>query len=150
MDCYIEMLKISLWPKMKRMFFTQPIYFFDDVIAVPPAEKLNAYEKLISPFDFHTWLLIILTFIAAFFTIFVVSFTRSQVRKLVFGSNVTSPCLNLVMLFFGMSQVMLPRRNFARCLVMVFVMYSMVIRTCWQSVMFQHMQKVNLRSFNFM
>lgn len=125
-----------------RSFLTQPFLFEEYRVLIPVGESFSTYDKLISPFDLQTWLLIIFTFLSAFFVIFAVNLTNSDVRNFVFGKNVTSPTLNIAMLFFGLSQVKVPRRNFSRYLVIVFILYSMIIRTCYQSKMFEHMQMV--------
>lgn len=120
---------------------TQPFMFLPTKLVVPPGEAYDEYEKLLLPFDEHTWLLIGLTFIAAFSTIFFCKFMSASVRNFVFGRNVSSPSLNIFMIFCGIAQVVLPRRNFARFLVMMFILYSLIIRTAWQSQMFKFLQK---------
>lgn len=121
-------------------FITRPYIYKEHSLAVSPGEIYSGYEKLFLPFDLPTWILIIATFFAAFLTIFLLSFTTQKVRNFVFGRNVATPSLNVAAHFFGSSQVDLPVRNFARFLTMVFVMYSLVIRTAWQGKMFEFMQ----------
>lgn len=64
----------------------------------------------------------------------------------VFGVNVNTPSLNVARIFFGISQVRMPGRNFARFLTMMFILYSMIIRTAWQAKMFEFMQKKMMKA----
>jgi hypothetical protein len=123
------------------IFMTQPFIFMNDYIAVPPGEDYDGYEKLFLPFDWQTWVWIIILFVAAFGTIFFVYFTKRNIRNFIFGRNVKTPSLNVVMIFFGISQVTLPLRNFGRFIVMMFILYCLIIRTAYQGKMFEFMTK---------
>lgn len=124
-----------------RRFVTQPFIFTRVTMAVPPGAIYNGYEKLFLPFDWQTWSLILFTFFGSFLTIFVVNFTTINIRKLVFGSNVTTPSLNVAAHFFDISQPTLPRGNFGRILLTIFIFYCLIIRTAWQGKMFEFLQK---------
>lgn len=78
---------------------TRPFYHFEHFLATPPGEEYNEDEKLLLPFDEPTWLLIGITFAAAFATIF------------------------------------------ARYLLMLFILFSLVVRTAYQEKMFEFLQK---------
>lgn len=127
--------------KRDKIFITKPFIFEDQYLAVQPGEPYTVYEKLLLPFDEQTWTWICLTFAAAFSIIYVANFTRLSVRNFMFGRNVNTPTLNVVMIFCGIAQVTLPRRNFARFLTMMFIVYSLIIRTAYQGKMFEFMQK---------
>lgn len=122
-------------------FITQPYLFQSNNMAVPPGEEFTGYEKLLLPFDSSTWLLISVTFVIAYSTIFVVNLSSIRVKNYIFGTNVSTPSLNVAAIFFGISQHVSPRRNFARFLAMLFVMFSLIIRTAWQGKMFEYLQK---------
>lgn len=122
-------------------FVTQPYVFENNYFAVPSPETYTSFEKLFLPFDTFTWVLIIITFVAAYSTVLVINFTKAEIRNFVFGRNVTTPSLNIAAHFFGISQIVLPRRNFARYLTMLFIIYSLIIRTAWQGKMFEFMNK---------
>src|SRR5690349_9717611 len=93
------------------------------------------------PFDFFTWALIASTFVASFSTILILYFVKRSIRDFIIGSNVMAPSLNVVQIFFGISQAVLPRRNFARYLTMLFILFCLIIRTAWQGKMYEFMQK---------
>jgi hypothetical protein len=120
---------------------SHPFFSTTELMIVSPGEEYSGYEKLTFPFDYHTWILIIITFVAAFLVIFIISFASVKIRKIICGENVETPSLNVTAHFFGLGQNFLPRRSFARFLVMSFIIYSLIIRTCYQGKSFEFMQK---------
>jgi len=117
-------------------FYQNELYFI-----VPRGEQLTEYEILLLAFDAATWYLIIATFGTAFAFIFIVKvFKATTVRNFVFGRNVSSPALNILVIFFGLSQVALPRRNFARFTLTLFIIWSLIIRTCYNGLLFEYLQ----------
>jgi hypothetical protein len=64
-----------------------------------------------------------------------------KIRNIVIGENVNTPSLNVAAHFFGLGQIVIPRRNFSRFILMVFILYCLIIRTAWQSMTFEFMQK---------
>ena len=94
------------------------------------------------PFDDFSWGLIAITFVAAFATILILHCcAKRSTRDFIIGSNVTAPTLIIIQIFFGISQVVLPKRNFARFLTILFILYCLIIRTAWQGKTFEFMQK---------
>jgi hypothetical protein len=112
-----------------------------DLLMVSQGEEYSGYEKLILPFDSPTWFLIGLTFFAAFLTVYIVHFLSAKIQDFIYGSNVSTPTLHIIVHFFGLGQVILPNRNFPRFLLMIFILFSLIIRTCWQGKMFEFLQK---------
>lgn len=127
--------------ELNKFFLTHPVKFMDEKVAHPPGFEYDAYEKLIIPFDAQTWFWIVVTFASAFAVIFIMKFVRSDIRNFLFGTNVTTPALNVLAAFFGCSQIVCPGRNFARFLLMAFILFSLVIRTAYQGKMFEFLQK---------
>jgi len=104
-------------------------------------------------FDLTTWLLIAGTFLASFVVIIIISnFAPLKVRHLIFGENVPMPALNVLIAFFGLSQATLPRGSFARFLLNLFIIWSIIIRTCYQGKLFEYLQgdnrKPQIKSIN--
>lgn len=123
------------------MFMLRPFYFPGHFMTVPPGSEVEGFEKLLMPFDYTTWSLVLLTFLLAFAAIFVTKFVTNRTRNCIFGSSKPIPFLDIGIIFFGISQVQLPRKTFARFLIMVFVLYSLIIRTAWQGKTFEFLQK---------
>lgn len=127
--------------KENSFFIAQPHTFIAQQFLVPPGEPYTSFEKLFMAFEGKVWILIILTFFIAFVTIFAVNFSSKRVQVIVFGSQVNSPSLNVIIAFFGLSQTITPRRSFARVLLMIFILYSLIIRTAYQGSSFEMLQK---------
>jgi len=106
---------------------------------VPQGELYTEWEKLFLAFDLATWLLIVLTFAASFIAIFIINFAKQFVKNFVFGRQVTTPSLNVLKIFFGLGQTVLPRRNFARFLLALFTIWTLIIRTCYQGLLFENL-----------
>ena len=72
--------------------------------------------------------------------VFLLNLRSKSVRNFVYGRNVKTPCLNIANIFFGGSLHLLPTRNFARTLIGIFMMYSLVIRSSYQGALFNFMK----------
>jgi len=107
---------------------------------VPSGELYTDWEKLLLAFDTITWLLIVLTFFIAMTTIFIINFMPLYVQRFVFGRNVTTPSLNLFIAFIGLSQVVLPGRNFARFILALWIIWSLIFRTAYHGLLFEYLE----------
>jgi hypothetical protein len=140
----LEMRFVSGVSALSRQpFFYNTIEFNVPTVeffAVPPPVPFDAYEKLHLPFDLATWIWTLIVFAVAFLVIFAVYCMNVEVQHVVFGANVTTPSLNVFAQFCGISQVVMPRKNFARFLVMSFILYSFMIRTLYQGFMCDNLQ----------
>lgn len=105
-------------------------------LVISTGEPYSSYEKLWLPFSNDVWLLLILTFICAFLVFLVFKLTNETVRKFVYGSRVTSPLYNVLIVFLGQSLRILPGRNFARYHLMIYILFCLIIRTGYQGVQF--------------
>jgi len=109
----------------------------DVLMYVTPSDKYTAYEKLILPFDFYTWILIFVTFLMTFATIFITNRLSKSTQDLVYGHAIETPIWNVISVFFGISQTRLPNNNFPRFILMLFIYFCLIFRTCFQSKFFE-------------
>lgn len=116
-------------------YFNEPIIFI-----IPTGRELTAFEKLVFPFTYPVWILVSACLLIGCLVIHVISHQKKIFQNFVFGSNVKNPVLNLFNAFIGGSQKVLPKRNFARFLLMMFLMYSLVVRTLYQGLFFHLLQ----------
>ena len=110
------------------------------IYAVPPGEPYTDLERMFMMFDFETWIAITVTLHIGFVATWSLNFVSDQVRRLVVGRGYQSPTLNFVSIFLTGGQVRTPETNFARFLFIIFVMWSLIIRTCHQSMLFELLQ----------
>jgi hypothetical protein len=118
-------------------YITETYNVIDWVILVPPGHYYTPYEKLLLPFSYETWIWFVVLHIVAIVVILIVKVMSKTVRDFVFGLNVTNPVLNLLIAFTGGGQMVLPGRNFARFILMMYILFSLVVRTAYQGISFE-------------
>ena len=106
-------------------------------IYVTPSEFYTNYEKLLLPFDVTTWILLLFTTKVIILVLFVTRFIPQKMESLFFGYGIRTPGLNVVYIFFGIGQTRLPRESISRFILTFFVLFCLIIRTCYQSKMFE-------------
>lgn len=121
------------------LHMTSTFVEIQDLILATPGELYSPYEKLWLPFDDTTWTLLLLTFLIAFVAIFIINRFPRHIRILIYGENIQTPALNVVSTFFGISQLKVPVKTFSRFLLLLFVMFCLIFRTCYQSELFEFM-----------
>ncbi|XP_070490016.1 uncharacterized protein [Chironomus tepperi] len=114
--------------------------FYEETVSfmLTPPEPYTAYEKLFLPFDAATWILFVVIFIYAFLSVLVINLLSKGAQDVVYGTNVKTPYFNVIGTFFGVSQLKLPEANFPRILLMTFILYCLVLRTAYQSLLFEY------------
>lgn len=109
------------------------------VFLITPSKPYSMGEKLFLPFDNVTWMLLIVTFFIAVIVIFTLAFQRQKIKDLVYGDKINTPLLNLLYIFFGMGQIKTPTKTFPRLLLMYFILFCLIFRTCYQDKLFEFM-----------
>ena len=136
-----EISDFQLTPKLLEGFnhpSSYPICSTAEVAVVPPGELFTSWEKLLMPFDRPTWMWLGIIFAVAFLVILLIKWSKStSMYDLVIGSNVTTPTLNVVAIFMGTGQILLPQRNVTRFMFMVFILFCLIMRTAYQGKYFE-------------
>ena len=91
-------------------------------------------------FDTETWIAISATLLIGLLATLSLHFVSTKVRNIIAGRDIQSPTMNLISIFLSGGQVTTPRGFFARFLFTLFLMWSLIIRTCHQSMLFELMQ----------
>ena len=117
---------------------SDPIYITSDICVVPPGEFYTSWEKVLLPFDWETWMWLGITFAVAFLVILLIKVSKStSLYDLVIGYNVATPSLNVIAIFMGIGQILLPQRIVTRFLFINFVLFSLIMRTAYQGKYFE-------------
>lgn len=132
---YFQNLMFSSYFKFSASLYTEYVTF-----TVPSGEPYSDLEKMFLMFDGETWICIGVFLFGGLLTIEVIKLMPSQVRNFVFGRSITSPTMNLADIFLNGGQMKNPGRNFARYMLIMFVMWSLIIRTCYQSKLYKNLQ----------
>jgi hypothetical protein len=102
-----------------------------------PAELYDSYEKLLFPFDFWTWIFLLIIFGCSFLSIVVIGRLPAKIKNAVYGENVITPAQNVGSVFFGMSLTQVSFNNSPRIILISFILFCLVIRTAYQGVLFE-------------
>jgi hypothetical protein len=129
----ISLLKESA--AFSSVLFTDYLTF-----TVPSGEPYTDLERMFLMFDKSTWICIGVTFTAALLLIQLLNFMSIWVQKFVFGRDIRTPTLNVAAIFLTGSQHRVPGRNFARFMLMMFAIWALIIRTCYQSELYKNLQ----------
>jgi hypothetical protein len=121
--------------------FSSPLYSDSLTLTVPAGEPYTQLEQMFLMFDKATWICIGATLGGALFIIQVINCMSVRIQKFVFGRDVRSPTLNVANIFLNGAQMRVPGRNFARFMLMMFITWSLIIRTCHQSMLYKNLQQ---------
>jgi hypothetical protein len=126
--------------RLKYFDATTPYADNQDIFIIPPPKDLTSFEKLFLPFQIISWGMIAMCFVVGSFVIWIVGKTPAKVRRIVFGDDNHHPQFNLFKAFIGESHQILPMNTFARFLLALFMIYSLLIRTMYQGSVFKILQ----------
>lgn len=101
---------------------------------------MSALQKLLQPFDLVVWMALLATLIMSVLVILMIHFKFRSMKSLVYGTTVQHPFLNMLAAIFGISQSQLPRRNFPRFLLTMFLILCLVLRNSYQGALFSILQ----------
>ena len=134
--------EIDFFIDHSNVIVNQIIYFkhIELLFFVPPGDSYTQFEKLFLPFEYEVWLAIIGTLIIGLVTIQIINRLSKEVRNFVYGRNISTPNINLASIFLNGGQFKIPGRNFSRFLLMLFIIWCLIIRTCYQSMLFEFLQ----------
>ena len=118
---------------------TSPFRQTSFIFLITPSEPITISEKLFLPFDFMTWIMLTITFGIALSVILIANFLPICFRNLIFGKGVETPGINVCYIFFGIGQMKVPDKSFPRFLLMTFILFCLIFRTCYQSKLFEFM-----------
>ena len=122
---------------MSNIFMSEEHLFF-----VPPGEPYTQLEKMFLIYDLEVWIAILVFLVGGLCIIQILKLMSKRFQKIFVGSNVNTPSLNLVEIFLvgGLSSK-IPRGFYSKFIFVLFMIWSLIIRTCYQSELFKYLQK---------
>lgn len=81
-----------------------------------------------------------IVFSTGIITIFIINYKLKNLQNFVYGRNVKSPTMNMLIAVFGLQQTILPTRNFARFILMVFLLFCLINRNVYQGALYIFLQ----------
>ncbi|CAG9810556.1 unnamed protein product [Chironomus riparius] len=94
------------------------------------SSNVDAY--FLDPFNFHTWIAVLTSLFVAFVVIFYINL-RLGIVRIRPRKELTRSALNVLEIVFGCPQNKLPRANFGRFLIILFIGLCLVLRICYWS-----------------
>lgn len=133
-DCWLRLSRLEL-------FDATTTYFYEKVVMVFPMEpELSSFKKMFYPLSTDSWILLVSYLAVGVLSIFIINFLSKKVQNFVIGEHVNYPYMNMLIGFVGQAQNKMPGNNFARFLLMNFLIFSLVIRTAYQGKLYQVMK----------
>lgn len=124
--------------RAKLMSASSPYLYSSLMYAVPKGKPYTALEKLFLPFKKQIWILLGLLMLCALIT---TTFLSEEKLKFLAGRRNKTPFLNTVSLLFGGAVTVLPKRNFARTVLIIWIFGCIVLRSAFQGSLFEYIQK---------
>ncbi|KAG5668781.1 hypothetical protein PVAND_016707 [Polypedilum vanderplanki] len=121
------------------LHWSNPIYTMEIYYLVTQNDLYTNYEKLLMPFDLITWILLTIVLFLTFCIIFVSYLCPRKFQMLVFGEGIRNPSYNALGVIFGIGQLRLPHKFFNRVILLIFLWFCLIFRTCYQSKFFEFM-----------
>ena len=133
-DCWLRLSRLDL-------FDATTTYFYEKVVMVFPMEpELSSFRKMFYPLALDSWVLLVLYLAVGVLSIFIIKFLSTKIQHFVIGEHVNYPYMNMLIGFVGQAQNKMPGNNFARFLLMNFLLFALVIRTAYQGKLYQVMK----------
>ncbi|KAG5669349.1 hypothetical protein PVAND_017237 [Polypedilum vanderplanki] len=135
----INLKSYEIYRNNRNLFWSETCYSHDLYYLVTLNDLYTNYEKLLMPFDKTTWIFLCLTIGMTFIIIFGSLKCSHWVRNLIHGEGVKDPTYNAIGIMFGMSQLKLPNESINRFILLLFIWFCLMFRTCYQSKFFEFM-----------
>lgn len=107
---------------------------------IASGEPYTQLEKMFMMFDNEVWIALIATLLLAMISIQLMNLISKKIYILVCGREINHPTINLVSTFLTGIQDKTPAKSFARFLLMLFIIWSLIFRTCHQSMLYSYLQ----------
>lgn len=142
-DVLIAMLGLQ---QIRAQFLTASESYYVDrtILLVPPLKPVGSMAELLLPFSFEAWIFIIAVFLVTILSSFSI-LSSGKIRNLVFGQNIRTPILNILVTILGGVLQKLPSTNFARYILTMLTIFCFVIRSgFYQGKLFGILKSENL------
>lgn len=118
------------------------MYYYTDILfAISENGPYTSIQQLLFPFGSSVWYCVIAMFAIGIMIILKLKlFGSKQHQNFVFGENNSIPLLNMVSTYLGGSVNPLPKRNFARYILYVWMLSSIVLQNSYQGSLFKFLR----------
>lgn len=124
--------------RAQLMSASSPYLYSSLLYAVPRGREYTGLEKLLLPFKLQIWILIGVIMGLALITTTVLS---KRKLKFLAGERNRTPFLNTISVIFGGAVTILPQRNFARTVLIIWIFGCIVLRSAFQGSLFEFIRE---------
>lgn len=117
-----------------------PIFLMQMFPILPTGDPYTQLQKMWMMFQTEVWIAIGAFLLLWLVSIQIINLTSKDVQKFVYGQRITTPTMNMLSLFLNGYQRKVPGRNFARFILVLMIIWCLIIRTCYQSMLFGFLQ----------
>lgn len=117
-------------------------YYGTLMFAIPPGRPYTSLEKLLFPFKMGVWACIFALFLIAAVVIVILKLSTKRKRDFFVGNSNNMPFFNMVSHCFGgaITFTTMPVRNFARTLLMIWLLSTIVLRNAYQGKLYDNLR----------
>lgn len=118
-------------------------YFYGSLVyGIPAGRPYSSFEKLFFPFRIWIWILISMLFLVAAALLIVLKLMPQKNRNFLLGNVTKMPFFNMVNICLGgtVSFKDIPGRIFARTLLMIWLLATLVLRNAYQGKLFDNLR----------
>lgn len=119
-------------------------YFYGSLLyAIPTGKAYSSFEKLFFPFKYIIWTCIASMFVIASLVLIILKSAQRSKRDFFIGSSNNMPFFNMVNICLGgtISFHNMPKRNFARTILMIWLISTLVLRNAYQGKLYDNLRK---------
>lgn len=122
--------------------YTNPYYYTPVIFALSMPRPYTSIEQLYFPFKYIIWSCIVAMFAIGFIVIGTLNVVANKkLREFVVGPNNQTSFINMISIYLGGGIQHLPKRNFARYILTVWMLGCIVLRTSYQGSLFRFLQE---------
>lgn len=130
-------------PSLAQNFSISNAYIYPSLLyAIPPGRKFTALEKLYFPFALTVWLYISALFVIAAVLCVILKLIEKKKRDFFVGKSNSMPFFNMVVVSLGgtISINHLPMRSFARTMLLIWLISTLILRNAYQGKLFDYLR----------
>lgn len=130
-------------PDRSAKYSMSVAYMYPSLLyAIPPGRPYTSLEKLYFPFKIILWSSICALFIIGALVVTILKLLPKHRRDFVIGTSNDMPLFNMVSVSLGGSLTIehIPVKNFARTILMIWLIATLVLRNSYQGKLFDNMR----------
>lgn len=126
--------------RLEQYDVTFPYYYGKLLFAIPAGVPFTSLEKIFFPFNMPVWVYLSILFTSAVFIVLYLKIIGKRRREFLIGKRNDAPFLNMITVFLGGVIGSIPKRNFARTILTIWLLSSMILRNAYQGTLYSFLR----------